>query len=58
MGRYIKSYSNYVLKKKHQTVNDGVIYEIYVSNIVMACRLQIKRMIFYNYYAQTNKENY
>ena len=33
MGRYIKSYSNYVLKKKHQTVNDGVIYERDITTI-------------------------
>lgn len=33
MGRYIKSYSNYVLKKKHQTINDGVIYERDITTI-------------------------
>lgn len=33
MGKYIKSYSNYVLKKKHQTVNDGVIYERDITTI-------------------------
>lgn len=27
MAKYIKSYSNYVLKTKHQNTNDGVIYE-------------------------------
>lgn len=27
MTKYIKSYSNYVLKKKHQTINDGTVYE-------------------------------
>ena len=33
MARYIKSYSNYVLKKKHQTTNDGVIYERDITTI-------------------------
>ena len=33
MGRYIKSYSNYVLKKKHQTISDGVIYERDITTI-------------------------
>lgn len=33
MGRYIKSYSNYVLKKKHQTINDGIIYERDITTI-------------------------
>ena len=27
MAKYVKSYSNYVLKTKHQTVNDGTVYE-------------------------------
>ena len=38
--------------------NDGVCYEIDVSKLGMAWRLPIKRMIFYNYYAQSTKENF
>lgn len=33
MARYIKSYSNYVLKKKHQEINDGFIYERDITTI-------------------------
>ena len=38
--------------------NEGVCYEINVSMLGMAWRLPIKRMIFYNYYAQSTKENF
>ena len=30
---YIKSHSNYVLKKKHQTINNGIIYERDITTI-------------------------
>lgn len=30
---YIKSYSNYVLKKRHQSVSDGTIYERDITTI-------------------------
>ena len=30
---YVKSYSNYVLKKRHQNVNDGTIYERDITTI-------------------------
>lgn len=33
MGKYIKSYSNYVLKTKHQNTNDGTIYERDITTI-------------------------
>ena len=38
--------------------NENVCYEIDVSKIGMAWRLPIKRMIFYNFYAQSTKENF
>ena len=38
--------------------NEKVCYEIDVSKIGMAWRLPIKRIIFYNYYAQSSKDNY
>ena len=33
MGRYVKSHSNYVLKTKHQEINDGIIYERDITTI-------------------------
>lgn len=33
MGRFIKSHSNYVLKSKHQTTNDGTIWERDITTI-------------------------
>lgn len=33
MSRYLKSYSNYVLKKKHQNTSDGTIYERDITTI-------------------------
>lgn len=33
MSEYIKSHSNYVIKKKHQDVNDGTIYERDITTI-------------------------
>lgn len=33
MAKYIKSYSNYVLNKKHQTINDGTVFERDMSTI-------------------------
>ena len=33
MPQYIKSHSNYVLKKKHQEVNNGDIYERDITTI-------------------------
>ena len=33
MSRYIKSHSNYVLKKKHQEITDGIIYERDITTI-------------------------
>lgn len=33
MAKYIKSYSNYVLKTKHQSTNDGTIYERDITTI-------------------------
>lgn len=33
MAKYIKSHSNYVLKTKHQTINDGTIYERDITTI-------------------------
>ena len=33
MAKYIKSYSNYVVKKQHQLTNDGIIYERDITTI-------------------------
>ena len=33
MSKYVKSYSNYVLKTKHQETNDGIIYERDITTI-------------------------
>ena len=33
MADYIKSHSNFVLKKKHQDINSGVIYERDITTI-------------------------
>lgn len=33
MGKYIKSHSNYVYKKKHQNTSDGTIYERDITSI-------------------------
>ena len=33
MGKYIKSHSNYVINEKHQTTNDGTIYERDITTI-------------------------
>ena len=33
MTKYVKSYSNYVLKTKHQETNDGIIYERDITTI-------------------------
>ena len=33
MAKYVKSYSNYVLKTKHQETNDGIIYERDITTI-------------------------
>ena len=38
--------------------NEKVCYEIDVSKIGMAWRLPIKRIIFYNFFAQSTKENF
>jgi pyruvate,water dikinase len=38
--------------------NDKTCYEIDVSILGMAWRLPIKRLIFYNYYAKSTKENF
>ena len=38
--------------------NENVCYEIDVSKIGMAWRLPIKRIIFYNFFAQSTKENF
>ena len=38
--------------------NEKVCYEIDVSKLGMAWRLPIKRIIFYNYFAQSSKENF
>ena len=38
--------------------NDKVCYEIDVSMLGMAWRLPIKRIIFYNYFAQSTKDNF
>ena len=38
--------------------NDKVCYEIDVSLLGMAWRLPIKRIIFYNYFAKSTKENF
>ena len=46
-----------LLKYGEQYKNNKVCYEIDVSLLGMAWRLPIKRFIFYNYYAQSSKEN-
>ena len=38
--------------------NEKICYEIDVSKIGMAWRLPIKRIIFYNFFAQSTKENF
>ena len=53
-----KQTSEIVGKYGEQYKNENVCYEIDVSKVGMAWRLPIKRFIFYNYYAQSTKENF
>jgi len=48
-----------VLKKYGEKYkNDNICYEINVSKLGMAWRLPIKRIIFYNFFAESTKENF
>ena len=52
-----KGFAEILTKYGEQYKNEKVCYEIDVSLFGMAWRLPIKRFIFYNYYAQSSKEN-
>ena len=52
-----KQISKIIEKYGEKYKNNQVCYEIDVSKIGMAWRLPIKRFIFYNYYAQSSKDN-
>ena len=49
--------SEIISKEGKKYTNNEVCYEIDVSKLGMAWRLPIKRIIFYNYYAQSSKDN-
>ena len=52
-----KALSEMLEKYAESYINKEVCYEIDVSKIGMAWRLPIKRMIFYNYFGESSKDN-
>ena len=53
-----KTVSEIISKYGEQYKNEKVCYEIDFSMLGMAWRLPVKRLIFYNYFAESTKENF